>query len=76
MAQVGCEGLMFDSDKAATAIGRMWLRLARKLDKLATEKSKDGHIGGAVQAARNAEACYWQATGEGTSVDLKDVVST
>ena len=66
---------MFDSDKAATATNRMWLRLARHLEKYATDEAKAGHVPGAVRAARNAEACYWQATGEGNALDLKDVIS-
>jgi hypothetical protein len=66
---------MWDSDKAATATTRMWLRVARLLDKNATDEAKAGHIPTAIRAARNAEAAYWQATGEGTSVDLKDVIS-
>ena len=66
---------MWDSDKAATATTRMWLRVARHLDKVATDEAKAGHVPTAIRAARNAEACYWQATGEGTAVDLKDVVS-
>lgn len=63
---------MFDSDKAANATNRMWLRLARKLD-----KSIDGenNLTTQLRTARAAEACYWQATGEGTSNDLKDVIS-
>jgi hypothetical protein len=51
----------------------MWLRLARALDKLALERAEATHVPDALRAARHAEACYWQATGEGTAVDLKDL---
>lgn len=64
---------MFDSDKAAIATNRMWLRLARTLDKLAQERAAATHVPDALRAARHAEACYWQATGEGTAIDLKDL---
>lgn len=67
---------MFDSDKASPAINRMWLRLARILDKRSEERAKAGYADVAIQAARYAEACYWQATGEADCVDLKDVIKT
>lgn len=66
---------MFDSDKAANATNRMWLRLARFLDKSSEERAKAGYTDEALKRARYAEACYWQATGEGTAIDLKDIVS-
>lgn len=66
---------MFDSDNAATVTNRMWLRLGRSLDKVASKEAEAGHTSTAIRAARCAEACYWQATGEGTAVDLKDVIS-
>lgn len=65
---------MFDSDKAATATTRMWLRMGRLMDARAQERAKSGYADVAIQAARYAEACYWQATGEGTAIDLKDVI--
>lgn len=64
---------MFNSDKAAAASGRLWLKLARTLDKLALEKAAGGYIDKAIKAARCADACYWQATGEGDAITLKEI---
>lgn len=65
---------MFDGDKAATATNRMWLRLARLLDKKVDAEMADGHQQTALRTARMAEACYWQATGESDCSNLKDII--
>lgn len=61
---------MFDTDKACTSVNRMWLKLARRLEKLAHDQP---HTETALRTARAAECCYWQATGESDSFDLKDL---
>jgi hypothetical protein len=61
---------VFDTDKACPTVNRMWLKLARRLEKMAHEAT---HVETALKTARAAEACYWQATGESDSVGLKDL---
>ncbi len=65
---------MFDTDMASTATTRMWLKLARLLDRSIADYVIAGHVATAVKTARAAEACYWQATGEGDCSNLKDVI--
>lgn len=62
---------MFDSDNACKTVNRMRLRLARQIEKMADGEDTIAHK---LRLARCAEACYWQATGEGTTNDLKDVI--
>lgn len=61
---------MFDTNKACPTVNRMWLKLARRLEKMAHEAT---NVDTALKTARAAESCYWQATGESDSFDLKDL---
>ena len=63
-----------DSADALEKINAMWLRLGRRIDrKLPAILEKCGPRY-AVDYARFAEACYWQATGDSTPNDVKDVL--
>lgn len=64
-----------DANKACEKIGAMWLRLGDQISAaipdivIADEPEK------AIRWARCAEACFWQATGEAESNDVKGVIS-
>lgn len=63
-----------DSAEALEKISVMWMRLARRIDrKLPAILEKCGPRY-AVDCARFAEACYWQATGDAASHDVEDVL--
>lgn len=65
-----------DTDVAAQKVNDMWLRLARRIDrKLPAILEKCGPRY-AVDYARFAEACYWQATGDCDTNDVKDVLKS
>ena len=66
---------MFDCDKCASETSRMWLRLARLLNKQAVLRAARGMDRDAMRSAHCAEIAYWQATGEGTQVALKDLTT-
>lgn len=67
---------MFDSEKCGEKTSRMWVRLARQLEKLALERAGRGHDVPAVRAARLAAACFWEATGEAEWVSMSDLMDT
>lgn len=63
-----------NSAEALEKINAMWLRLARRIDrKLPAILEKCGPRY-AVDYARFAEACYWQATGDAESHGVTDVL--
>jgi len=63
----------FDSNAAAERIGKMWLSLAETIESaLPSVLTEDGPEA-TIQYGRCAEACFWQATGESSSNDLKDI---
>lgn len=64
----------FDSDRAATRCNRMWRKLGGVLERYAFDRVERGLPNAAMQAARMAEVCFWQATGEMDCVAMKDVV--
>lgn len=65
---------MFDSDKAAMRLRRMWLRLAGLLEAETSKLVERGYLKEAIQAGTYAEACFWKATGETDMHDIKDVL--
>jgi hypothetical protein len=71
MAEV--EDDYFDSDKAAKRIGSMWLALGDKIA-AATVNFEEGDPAEAVRWATCAEACFWKATGEADTHDVKHVL--
>lgn len=65
----------FDSDKAASAVGKMWRDLGEQLASIIPEiVSEQGDPVKAVRWATCAEACFWKATGEADTHDVKDVL--
>lgn len=71
MAEV--EGEYFDSDKACSRISTMWLALGDKIAAAALN-FEEGDAAEAVRFACCAEACFWKATGEADTHDVKDVL--
>ena len=72
MAEV--DGEYFDSDKAARRTSEMWLALGDKIA-AATLNFEDGDPSEAIRWATCAEACFWKATGEADTHDVKDVIA-
>lgn len=57
---------------AAMQCQRMWRRLGRLYERLAYDAAKEGKQATALEAARRAEACFWQAAGEEPCIRVKD----
>jgi hypothetical protein len=67
------EGAYFDCDAAVARMGRMWRTLGERLAKV-VENYDGNEPTEAILWATCAEACFWKATGEGESHDVKDVL--
>lgn len=65
--------MALDTEAACLRINRMWLRVARSLERKAFEYAKQGSVVTAIDLTKAAEACFWQATGETPATDLKDL---
>ena len=63
----------YDSDTAFRDCRTLWVTLGRSLKRKAIERAEAGHETLAVKTARLAEVCFWQATGEGDQVALRDL---
>lgn len=63
----------FDGDKAAKRVSTMWLSLGDKMA-AALVNFEEGDPAEAVRMATCAEACFWKATGEADTHDVKDVL--
>lgn len=64
----------FDSDKAARATSQMWLKLGEQIATAIPDLIIDGRPVEALRWATCAEACFWKATGEADTHDIKDVL--
>jgi len=62
-----------DSNTACDRIGKMWLNLAELIEAAIPSVLTEVGPEEAIQYGRCSEACFWQATGEATSNDLKDI---
>lgn len=66
---------IFDSDAACNKIRNVWLGLGDQIAAAIPDMLiSGGDPVNAVRWATCAEACFWQATGEGNSYDVKDVL--
>jgi hypothetical protein len=63
----------YDSDTAFKRIRNLWRRLGGLYEKAAYEAMQRGNHGFAMDHARKAEVCFWQATGEGDQLDMKSL---
>lgn len=64
----------YDSDRALKRCSRMWRKLGGLLEAKAYDCAQRGYRDFAMESARMAEVCFWQATGEMDCVAMKDVV--
>lgn len=62
----------FDSDMAAQRVSQMWAKLG---EQLAESCMSVGDHQLAIRYACAAEACFWKATGEADTHDVKDVLA-
>ncbi len=65
-----------DPDKVATRCARMWWRIGTLLEKRAVERAEQYSARDTMTYARAAEVCFWQATGEMNSAEMKEFVSS
>jgi hypothetical protein len=65
---------LFESDRAFARNSRMWLKLGGLFERAAYAHVEKNNPHSAMQCARMAEVCFWQATGEMDCVAMKDVV--
>lgn len=65
----------YDSGTAMTRCQRMWRKLGGLMEKFACEAVERGSLDKALHAARIAEVCFWQATGELDCVEMKDLLA-
>lgn len=66
--------MALDINDAAARISRMWLKIGRAMERRAFDGASDTMSRmGVIELAKAAEACFWQATGETTATDLKDL---
>lgn len=64
----------FDSNSACDKISRMWRDLGDRISGAIPDIMSDCGPEKAIQWGRCAEVCYWQATGECSSSEMKDVL--
>jgi len=64
----------FDTNIAAARCNRMWRRLGGQFEAKAYEYAKQGLCDSSLKAARMADVCFWQATGEIDTIAMKDVL--
>lgn len=65
----------FDSQKAGEATTKLWLSLGELIAAAIPGAVEDGEMVKAVHWATCAEACYWKATGEADTHDVKDILA-
>ena len=66
---------MFDSSTAGERTSKMWLALAEQIEAAIPDIAVSGDDPGkAIRWATCAEACFWKATGEADTHDIKDVL--
>lgn len=57
--------------QASQRTSRMWRRLGEAFAEKAEELAGDGSIDTALRAARAADVCFWQATGEMDGITME-----
>jgi hypothetical protein len=66
---------MFDSSQSGERVSAMWLKLAEQLEASIPDHVIAGDPVRAIEWACCAEACFWKATGEADTHDIKDVLA-
>lgn len=64
----------FDNDKAVTRCNRLWRRLGSVYETQALDLAKKGLLESSLRAARYADVCFWQATGEFEPLSMQSVM--
>jgi len=64
-----------DTDQAAARCNRMWRKLGGLYERAAYAAIEAHSFSVAIECARKADACFWQATGECDTIALKEVTS-
>lgn len=62
----------FNEDRACEEIRKLWLKIAHSLSEKAILSSEPIEI---IKVAMLADACYWQATGLGDSISIKEFIT-
>lgn len=62
-------------DEATEKTQAMWRRLADQIDTQASKAVLDGDFVKAVRLGRYADACYFQATGEGEGKTVNELIA-
>jgi len=65
---------MIESGQAGEKTSEMWQRLAEQFEAAIPDHVIAGDPLRAIQWACCAEACFWKATGEADTHDIKDVL--
>ncbi len=65
---------MTDSIEAGQIVSDMWLRLANQINDAIPHLVIADQPERAIRLAACAEACFWKATGEADTYDVKDVI--
>lgn len=68
---------MFDEDKCASRNVRMWRKIGGMYERAAYEAVSDFRVAPtrAARLAEIAEACFWQATGQGDFRGLVKIIT-
>jgi hypothetical protein len=64
----------FNSMKAGERVSAMWLKLAETIEGFAVQQAVNDPVQ-AIRDACAAEACFWKATGDADTHDVKDVLA-
>ncbi|WP_157783447.1 hypothetical protein [Rhizorhabdus wittichii] len=64
---------VFDEEAASNRCSRMWRKLGGLYERAAYEAVEQGLMHRALDAARRAEVCFWQATGSMDFILMKEV---
>ncbi len=68
------DDITFDSAMCGRATSKMWLVLGQQITAAIPDIVAGGNPVEAIKWATCAEACFWKATGEGDTHDVKDVL--
>lgn len=66
----------YDAIKAGERVSDMWLKLAEQLAGAIPDIVIDDSPEKAIRWATCAEACFWKATGDADTHDVKDVLAS
>lgn len=65
---------MFDTNAALKRTSYMWRKLGGLYEKAAYDAIAKALPNHALACARIAEVCFFQATGDGSALEMKDVI--